>query len=298
MPVLEGVIVALITPVSQEGQVDHGALRQLVQRLVERGVTGISPLGSTGEGYSLSLDARLAVIETVAGAVPEGMPVIPGLFAASHEQAVTEIAAYAGRGVTGVLIAPPVYYPLSPAEQHSYFRRLADETVLPLVLYNIPAFTKVQLSPSVVASLAGHQRIAGIKDSGQDLHYATTLLDAVAASGQADNFSVLTGTDWLLVSYLTQGARGAICGNANVVPELVSAVFDAFKSGQLDEAVRQEAKLRAVTRVLSQGTLAAGFKAAVAAAGIGERWLIPPRQALTEEEAAQVAKQLDGLGVG
>jgi dihydrodipicolinate synthase/N-acetylneuraminate lyase len=226
------------------------------------------------------------------------MPVIPGLFAANHEQAATEIAAYAGHGGTGVLLAPPVYYPLSPAEQHAYFARVADESALPLVLYNIPPFTKVQLAPSVVASLAGHERVAGIKDSGRDLAYATTLLDAVAAAGQADNFSVLTGIDWLLVSYLTHGARGTICGNANVVPEVVSAVYNAFKAGQLDEALRQESKLRAVTEVMSQGTLGAGFKAAVAAAGIGERWLVPPRQALTEEEAAQVAKQLGDLGVG
>jgi dihydrodipicolinate synthase/N-acetylneuraminate lyase len=298
VPVLEGVIPALITPVNREGQVDHGALRQLVQRLVERGVTGISPLGSTGEGYSLGLDARLAVTETVAGAVPDGMPVIPGLFAANHEQAATEIAAYAGHGGTGVLLAPPVYYPLSPAEQHAYFARVADESALPLVLYNIPPFTKVQLAPPVVASLAGHERIAGIKDSGRDLDYATTLLDAVAASGHAAGFSVLTGIDWLLVSYLTYGARGTICGNANVVPELVVAVYDAFKAGQLDEARRQETQLRAVTQVLSRGTLAAGFKAAVAAAGVGERWLIPPRQALTDDEAAEVAKQLGDLGVG
>ena len=240
MPVLEGVIVALITPVNRDGKVDHGALRALVQRLVERGVTGVSPLGSTGEGYSLGLDARLAVTQTVAGAVPAGMPVIPGLFAPNGEQAAADVAAYAAHGGTGTLVAPPVYYPLAPAEQRDYFARLADEAALPLVLYNIPAYTKVQIAPAVAADLAGHPQVAGIKDSGRDLDYATTLLDAVAAAGQTDNFSVLTGTDWLLVAYLTHGARGTICGNANVVPELVRAVYDAFRAGKLDDALRQE----------------------------------------------------------
>jgi dihydrodipicolinate synthase/N-acetylneuraminate lyase len=298
VPVLEGVIVALITPVNRDGKVDHGALRALVQRLVDRGVTGVSPLGSTGEGYSLGLDDRLAVTQTVAGAVPAGMPVIPGLFAPNGEQAAAEVAAYAAHGGTGTLVAPPGYYPLAPAEQRDYFAQLADEAALPLVLYNIPAYTKVQIAPAVAADLAGHPQVAGIKDSGRDLDYATTLLDAVAAAGHTDNFSVLTGTDWLLVAYLTHGARGTICGNANVVPELVRAVYDAFRAGKPDDALRQETRLRAVAGVLSTGSLAAGYKAAVAAAGVGERWLLPPRRALTDAEAARLTEQLAALGVG
>src|ERR1700729_4162016 len=139
VPVLEGVIVALLTPVDRAGLVDHGALRQLVERLLSRGVTGISPLGSTGEGYSLDLEQRLAVVDTVAASAPSGTPVIPGMFAHNHEQAVAEIAAYADHGATAVLAAPPAYYPLTPAEQQGYFGRLADATALPLVIYNIPA---------------------------------------------------------------------------------------------------------------------------------------------------------------
>ena len=159
MPVLEGVIVALLTPVDSGGQVDHGALRALTERLVARGVTGISPLGSTGEGFSLGLEQRLAVTDTVAGSVPAGMPVIPGVFAHNHEQAVAEIAAYAAHGATAVLAAPPAYYPLDAAEQLSYFSRLADETALPLVLYNIPVYTKIQIAPPAAAVLAAHPRV-------------------------------------------------------------------------------------------------------------------------------------------
>ncbi len=183
MPVLEGVIVALLTPVDRAGRVDHGALRQLVERLLSRGVTGISPLGSTGEGYSLDLDQRLAVVDTVAASVPPGTPVIPGMFAHNHEQAVAEIAAYADHGGTAVLAAPPAYYPLTPAEQRGYFGRLADATALPLVIYNIPVFTKIVIDPAAAAALATHPRVAGLKDSGRDLDYAGRLLDAVTAAG-------------------------------------------------------------------------------------------------------------------
>lgn len=297
MPALEGVIVALLTPVDRAGKVDHGALRQLTERLISRGVTGVSPLGSTGEGYSLGLDQRLAVVETVARSVPAGMPVIPGMFAHNREQAVAEVAAYAGHGATAVLAAPPSYYPLSAAEQEAYFGGLADAAALPLVLYNIPPFTKVQIAPMVAAALAAHPRVAGLKDSGRDLGYAAELLDAVAAAGAAADFSLLTGTDSMLVAYLLAGARGTICANANVVPELVLGVYDAVRAGKLDDALRLEARVRAVQAVLRSGATPAAYKAAIAAAGVGERWLVPPRLPLTEAEAAGVAERLTALAV-
>ena len=297
MPVLEGVIVALLTPVDRAGAVDHGALRTLVERLVSRGVAGVSPLGSTGEGYSLGLEQRLAVTATVARSVPAGMPVIPGVFAHNHEQAVAEIAAYADHGGTAVLAAPPGYYPLSAAEQRAYFSRLADAAALPLVLYNIPVYTKVRIEPAVAAALAAHPRVAGLKDSGRDLGYAAGLLDAVAAAGAAADFSVLTGTDSMLVPYMLAGARGTICANANVVPELVLAVYDAVRAGKLDEALRLEARLRAVQAAFGTGAPPAAYKAALAAVGVGEPWLVPPRLPLTEAETAQLLTRLTALEV-
>jgi dihydrodipicolinate synthase/N-acetylneuraminate lyase len=296
VPVLEGVIVALLTPVDRAGRVDHGALKEHVERLTDRGVTGVSPLGSTGEGYSLGLDQRLAVIETVAAAVPAGTPVIPGMFAHNHEQAVAEIAGYADRGATAVLAAPPGYYPLSPAEQQGYFGRLADATALPLVIYNIPVFTKISIDPGVAAALAAHPQIAGLKDSGRDLDYAARLLDAVAAAGGAAGFSVLTGSDTMLVSYLQHGARGTICANANIVPEVVRAAYDAVLAGRLDDALGHEAMLRAVQACLPAGSTAA-YKAALAATGIGERHLVPPRLSLTDEESDRLVARLTALGV-
>lgn len=296
---LEGVIVALLTPVDSGGRVDHGALRALTERLVARGVTGISPLGSTGEGYSLGLEQRLAVTDTVAGAVPAGMPVIPGVFAHNHEQAVAEVAGYAAHGATAVLAAPPAYYPLEAAEQLSYFSRLADETALPLVLYNIPVYTKIKIAPTAAAVLAAHPRVAGLKDSGRDLGYATALLDALAVAGdEAAHFSVLTGTDTMLVSYLLAGARGTICASANLVPETVLATYEAVLAGKLDEALRHEAKLRAVQSALAAGPAPAALKAALASLGVlPGRALVPPRRSLTDEEAAAVRERLTALGI-
>jgi len=295
VPALDGVIVALLTPVDREGRVDHGALGRLVERLIDRGVTGVSPLGSTGEGYSLGLDQRLAVVDTVARSVPAGTPVIPGVFAHNHEQAVAEIAAYADRGATAVLAAPPAYYPLSAAEQQGYFSRLADAAAVPLVLYNIPVYTKIQIAPAAAAALAAHPRVAGLKDSGRDFGYTAGLLDAVAAAGSAASFSVLTGTDTTLVATMMAGGHGTICANANIVPELVLAVYDAVRAGKLDDALREESRLRAVQAAFTIGAAPAAYKAALAASGVGERWLVPPRLPLTDEENARLIERLTAL---
>jgi len=298
VPVLEGVIAALLTPVDQAGRVDHGALRQLVGRLTSRGVTGISPLGSTGEGYSLDLEQRLAVVDTVAATVPPGMPVLPGMFAPGHGQAVDEIAAYAAHGATAALAAPPAYYPLTPAEQRAYYARLADATALPLVIYNIPSYTKIAIDPAVAAGLAAHPQVAGLKDSGKDFGYAAQLLDAVTAAGPAAaGFSVLTGSDSMLVEYLLSGARGTICANANLLPELVRAVYDAVLAGKLDEALRLQARIRLVQSAFPAAAVTAALKAALASAGVGERWLVPPRQAFSNAEADRLVARLTALDV-
>jgi len=143
-----------------------------------------------------------------------------------------------------------------------------------------------------------HPGVIGIKDSGRDLGYAAGLLDAVAAQGPAAaGFSVLTGTDSMLVSYLLAGARGTICANANVAPELVLAVYDAVRAGKLDDALRLEATLRALQAAFTTGAPPAAYKAAVAALGVGEPWLVPPRLPLTEAETARLMERLTALGV-
>jgi 4-hydroxy-tetrahydrodipicolinate synthase len=293
-----GVTVALLTPVDEDGRADHDSLERLVKRVLAGGVTGISPLGSTGEGFSLPLDERLAVTATIAGTVPDGTPVIPGVFAHSHAQAIDEIAAYAERGATAALVAPPTYYPMSPREQQVYFARIADASVLPLVFYNIPSFTKVQLAPRVVAELAAHPRVVGLKDSGRDFGYLNDVLDALATAGvPGESFAVLTGTDTMLVAALVAGALGTICASANLVPELPAGIFAAVRSGELDEACRLEARLRRVVSLCRAGGNPVGMKAAVAAAGVCAPWMVSPRLALGDAETAALVASLTEIGV-
>ena len=296
--VLGGVMVALVTPITDEGQVDHQALDGLVRSMVAAGVAGISPLGSTGEGASLALADRLAVLDTVLKAVPPGTPVVPGTFRDAFGDAVDDLVAYADHGATAALVAPPHYFAAGAADLRRTFEALAERSPLPMVLYNIPSFTKIALPPAVLAALAGHPRVAGVKDSSRDMEYLLKVVDALGeAAVGADGFAVMTGTDTMLLSSLGAGACGAIVASANLVPELPVGVHRAWAAGRHEEAARLERRLRQVVDTCRVGGFPAGWKAAVAATGRCGPWLVPPRAALGDEEVARLLERLTELGV-
>lgn len=291
---LAGIMVALVTPVADGGAVDHRAIEGLVARLLDAGVAGISPLGSTGEGASLPQADRLAVLDTVRAAVPPGTPVVAGSFSDSLQGAVDDLAAYADHGASAALVAPPHYFALGPSDLRRWFEALAERAALPVVLYNIPSFTKNGLAPSVVADLARHPRIVGMKDSSRDMEYLLQVVDAV---GPGDDFAVMTGTDTMLLSSLGAGAHGAIVASANLVPDLVVGVHRAWAAGRFDEAVALERRLRQVVAACRVGEFPAGWKAAVAAAVGCRPWLVPPRSPLGDAPADALRRRLAELGV-
>ncbi len=295
---LGGVMVALLTPVTDEGSVDHQALDGLVRSLMAAGVAGISPLGSTGEGASLTAADRLAVLDTVLAAVPPGTPVVPGSFRDAFGDAVDDLIAYADHGASAVLVAPPHYFAFGATDLRRYFEALAERAPLPMVLYNIPSFTRNALPPPVLAAVVGHPRVAGVKDSSRDVEYLLQLVDALGdAAVGADEFVVMTGTDTMLLASLGAGARGAIVASANLVPELPVGVHRAWTAGRHDEAARLERRLRQVVDACRVGTFPAGWKAAVALTGRCGPWLVPPRVELGEPERARLQERLVELGV-
>jgi 4-hydroxy-tetrahydrodipicolinate synthase len=297
MSVPAGVTVALLTPVDERGQTDKAGLERLVSSVLAAGVAGISPLGSTGEGYSLSLARRLEVVKTVVTAAGPAVPVIPGVFGHNADLALAEIADYQAAGAGAVLVAPPSYYPLAPSEQRAFFARVAEASPLPVVLYNIPPYTKVSIAPAVVAELAAMEQVVAIKDSSRDFGYFQSVLDAVAGAGVAPGaFRVLTGTDSMLVSCLAAGGGGTICASANVVPELPVGICAAFAAGDLERATELERRLRRVLDICRAGSPPAGIKAAAAAAGLCGPAMVPPRAGWSAAEVDSLKGQLTALG--
>lgn len=291
---LRGVMAALITPLREDGSVDEGGLARLVERVASGGADGISPAGSTGEGSLLTREQRLALTSRVRQLAAPGMPVIPGVPLVAIADGQAELEALARAGASAALVAPPAYYPLSDDGVLRMYETLADAAPLPLVLYNIPVFTKVRLSPAVVTRLAAHPAIIGIKDSSRDMEYQQQVIMATA---EAD-FSVLTGTDTLLVASLALGAAGAIAASVNLVPDLTSGIYHAFEADDMATAVRLQRRLARIVAACRRGYFPAGWKAALEIAGTCERHPAPGGTPLSPEEFGQLRSELAAAGVG
>lgn len=289
---LHGVHVALATPIDPTtGDLDPAGLSRLLDRVVGGGIDGICPTGSTGEGPRLTRSQRLTVLQSVRERVGPDRIVVPAASSLNLPEAVAEVAELAAAGASAVLLAPSPYYPQAPAEVIAWYRTVAEETGAPLVLYNIPAMTKISIAPGAVAELAALPNVIGIKDSSRDVEYLQQVLRATAAA----DFSVLTGSDTLQLASLVVGAHGMIAAGMNLVPQLGRAVHAAVAAGDLDTARRAQRELTAIVTACRVGQSPAGWKAALAWAGICSDALVPPAAALPAEVRADLGATLDRL---
>ena len=182
-----GAMVALLTPLDADGRLDEHGLERLVERVVAAGIDGISPNGSTGEGARLGRQRRIAVATRVRKLSPDGMPVVSGVPLTTLDEGRAELDDLAELGATAALVAPPSYYPLPDESVLRMYDALAGDAPLPLLLYNIPIFTKVRLAPGVVARLATHPAIAGINPE-QITFYSRRIM--VVPSGKVPGMAV------------------------------------------------------------------------------------------------------------
>src|SRR5690348_11305238 len=159
---LRGVLPALISPLTRDGAVDEAGTRRLVEHVLASGVHGLLPLGSTGETASLDESARRQVLAAVMDAAGGRVPVICGVAQTHLKAARAELAAAAAMGATAALVAPPFYYPIDQATVLDFYRRLADGSPLPILVYNIPQNTKVVIEPPTLSTLAHEGAVLGI----------------------------------------------------------------------------------------------------------------------------------------
>jgi len=290
--VVGGVIPAVVTPfASGGGAVDLGALHAHVAWLHRRGVRCIAPLGTNGEGPSLSLRERMAVIERLAGH-PSAVSLLPGTGATSLPETI-ELSRFAlERGAAGVLVSPPSYFPAERDGVVRYFGALMD--ALPaeasVFLYHVPAYTGVPIEAHDVVALRAKygERIAGVKDSGGRLEHSLALMRAVPG------LIVLSGSDGTVAAAFRAGAHGVVSALANAVPEMVEAVRAAVAAGRSGEAEQARlSRLRELTKAVPQR---AALKALVAvAAGVARASVRPPLAELQPEELDVLVREFQAL---
>lgn len=289
---LHGIHVALATPIDTQGELDRAGLDRLLARVIDGGVTGVCPTGSTGEGPRLTRSQRLEVTRRVRAALGPERLLVPAASANSVIDAVAEIDDLAQAGAAAVLLAPPSYYPMKSAAVIDWYGAVAAATALPILLYNIPSMTKTALSALAVSELAKHPSIVGMKDSSRDFEY----LESVLYATEWSEFSVLTGSDTMLVASLQLGAVGAIAASANLVPALGRNIYQATIAGDLNLAWRLQRQLYSVVMACRVGPTPAGWKAALALAGVCAADLVPPAPGLNKSEEQVLGSALDELG--
>lgn len=290
---LHGVHVALATPVLPGGELDDVGRDRLLARVVDGGVDAICPTGSTGEGARLTRGQRVEICRRVRAAVGPDRLVLPGVSAMTVVDAVAEVGELADAGANAVLLTPPSYYPMPSNGVVAWYRAVSSAASLPIVLYNIPSMTKIMMAPAAVAELADLPGVIGLKDSSRNFEFLESTLYATAGA----DFAVLTGSDTMLFASLLVGAAGTIAASANLVPHLGREIYDATLAGDHGRARRIQQQLHDLVMACRVGPPPAGWKAALAWAGICAPDPVPPAVGLTDAEREALADRLGELGV-
>jgi 4-hydroxy-tetrahydrodipicolinate synthase len=291
---LSGVLVALASPLKRDGAVDEAAVGRLVEHVLAGGVHGLLPLGSTGETASLDEVARRQVLAAVVKAANGRVPVICGVAQSQLSSARAEVEAAAKLGADAALVAPPFYYPIDQAGVLAFYRQVAERAAVPVLVYNIPQFTKVVIEPATLATLAREGTIHGVKDSSRDFEYFEGVC---VATRDIPAFRVFTGSDTMLLASLAMGGAGTICGAANIAPHWVVRIFDEFQRGDLEAARSSQDQLYELVMALRAGVFPSAIKAALHMLGICEPWTAPPVRQLDANLETRLRARLSELGL-
>lgn len=286
-------MVALLTPLDEHGGLDTAGLARLVDRVIAGGVNGICPVGSTGEGAHLSRAQRSEVVSAVRKHAGDDLPVIPGVIVSSATEALADAAAYREAGASALLVAPPFYYPLSQPEVLRFFRLMAAEAGLPVLVYNIPRFTHQTISPTTVGTLSGVEGMIGMKDSSGDLAYFQAVVTATGA-WEGDGFAVLTGADSLALQCTWTGGSGIIAGSLNFSPALGTSIVSAAAGppSGAPGALPMQRSLGRLIQACSSYRFPAVWKAALSLGSVCGPWMAEPAVALSEDETASLKREL------
>jgi 4-hydroxy-tetrahydrodipicolinate synthase len=233
-----GMFPAFPTPLLADGSVDAGALERLVAHQIDRGASGLVPLGGTGEAPSLTMAVRRRVIEVTVSAAAGRVPVLAGVLDPGLGGALDSAELYHKAGANGLMIIPPYYARPDQAAVQRYFRVLAKEVKLPIVLYDTPYRTHLVLLPETIASMAEEGLIVGMKASNTDLYH----FDHVARRVD-DEFGLLSGQDTLFVEQALLGARGGVLTSACLMPDYWNAIQSDVEAGRIAEALAAQRRL-------------------------------------------------------
>jgi len=292
---LSGVVPALVTPFNKENEeVNEEALKKLIDFVIEKGVTGVVPCGTTGEFTSMSDGEKKKILQITVDHVNGRVPVIAGTGCAATKETI-EMSKFAKDvGADAALVVTPFYLKPSDRGIYEHYRKVAESLDgFPLVMYNIPQVTGVTLAWPLVEDLAEIDNIVGLKDSSGQLPYTMAVLEKVR-----DKIFVMCGHDEVVLPALAGGVNGVILASANVIPDIWLKLFKAVKDGKLDEARRIQMQVQKFARIIV-GSGAVGVKESLKAMGIdvgAPRWPLSVGGELSFENKEEIRIELEKLG--
>lgn len=242
---LNGCFTAIVTPL-RSGKVDLPALKKIVRFQLAGGVSGLVPCGSTGEAATLSPEEYELVIKTVVAEVKGRVPVMPGVGTNSTARSVEMVKKVSALGVDALLAIVPYYNKPTQEGMTAHFSALAKATRLPVVLYNIPGRTGVNMLPATALGLrAGCRNIVGIKEASGSLDQVSEII-----AGADEDFAVMSGDDSLTLPMMSVGARGVISVVSNIAPAAVSRMCASFQAGDTAGAAAAHRRLFPLVKTL------------------------------------------------
>ena len=292
-PRLQGVLTAIVTPM-RDGQVDYDALSRMVDWQIAEGVDGIVAVGTTGESATLDMKEHVDVIAHVVKQVAGRVPVVAGAGGNATREALELTEASEKAGADALLHVTPYYNRPSQDGMFRHFETIAKSTKLPVVLYNVPTRTGVDLLCDTVVRLAAIPNIVAIKEATGSLVRAT---DLIAKVQETSGIAVLSGDDATTFPLYACGARGVISVVSNVAPRRMAKMWDAAAAGKWEESRAEHFALRELNALLFAEPSPGPTKAALALMGRGANELRPPMTQISPALTEQLKKALHALSL-
>ncbi len=288
----KGVMPAIITPLNEKGKLLEDSLRKLIDYTINGGVHGLFVLGTTGEFYGIEFEEKRKIFEVALDQANGRVPVYVGASEITTKDCITNVQLAESCGVDGVSVLTPYFITPNQQELKEHFEKIANSTKLPMMLYNNVGRTNVDISPEIVEELAKIDNIVGIKDSSGDM---TKMAEYIRRTEDKD-FNVFCGRDTMIYGCLCYGGAGSVAATANIIPHIVSGIYNAFQEGDLKKSRELQFKLAPLRLAFKLSSFPGVMKEALRLVGIDPGVSLGPIGGITEpnkEKMIQILKDLE-----